>query len=93
MQSVCWKTESALKYLKGSPEGIADKKLERYNVIVAMEDEHRQEILKQNPLLKNKIVVWDVEDPIYLPPGHGKKVLENIKRKVLELARSLNVTG
>ncbi len=82
--------ESALKYMKDNPEGITDKKLEMYDVIVAMEDEHRQEILKQNPLLNNKIVVWDIEDPIYLPPGHGKKVLENIKRKVLELARTSN---
>ena len=82
--------ESALEYLKGSPEGIDEKKLEKYDVIVAMEDVHRQELLKRNPTLKNKIVVWDVKDPIYLPPGHGKKVLENMKRKVLELAKSIN---
>jgi len=78
--------ENALKNLKGAPEGIDQKNLEKYNLIIAMKQNHKNEILRQYPQMEDRIQVWNIDDPIYLPYGSDKKVFEEIKRKVLELA-------
>jgi hypothetical protein len=39
--------------------------------------------------MEDRIQVWDIDDPIYLPYGSDKEVFEEIKRKVLELAESI----
>jgi len=81
--------ENALKNLKGAPEGIDQKNLEEYDLIIAMKQNHKNELLKRYPQLEDRIQVWDIDDPIYLPYGSDKKIFEEIKRKVLELAESI----
>ena len=81
--------ENALKNLKGAPEGINQKNLEEYNLIIAMKQNHKNELLRRCPQIEDKIQVWDVDDPIYLPHGSDKEVFEEIKRKILELAKSI----
>ncbi len=81
--------ENALKNLKGAPEGIYWKNLEEYDFIVAMKQNHKNEILRRYPQMEDGIEVWDIDDPIHLPYGSDRNVFEEIKRKVLGLAESI----
>jgi len=81
--------EGALEKLKERPEGIEQKNLEEYNLIVVMKEHQKNEILQRHPQVKDKILVWDVDDPIYLPAGSDREVLQEIKRRVEELAESI----
>ncbi len=81
--------EDALENLKERPEGIEQKDLKEYNLIVTMKEHHKNEILQRYPQVKDKIRVWDIEDPIYLPSGLDREVMQEIKKKVAELAKSM----
>ena len=81
--------EGALENLKERPEGIEQKNLEKYDLIVVMKEHHKNEILQRHPQVKDKILVWDIDDPIYLPAGSDREVLQEIKRRVEELAESI----
>ncbi len=81
--------ENVLEYLKQAPEGLDKKRLDEYDLIVAMKEEHKGIILSKCPECENKIVVWDIDDPYFLPHGYAKKVFKQIKDKVAELANSL----
>jgi protein-tyrosine-phosphatase len=81
--------ENALKYLKQAPEGLDEKKLDEYDLIVAMKEEHRDIILNKCPECADKIVVWNIDDPYFLPHGYTEKIFKQIKGKVAELANSL----
>jgi len=82
--------ESALEKLKRTPEGLDQKNLEEYDLIVAMKQNHKNEILRRYPQMGDRIEVWNVDDPIYLPHGSDEDVFEEIKRKVIELAESVS---
>ena len=82
--------ENALEKLKRTPEGIDQKNLEEYDLIVAMKQNHKNEILRRYPQMEDRIEVWNIDDPIYLPYGSDEKVFEEIKRKVIELAESIS---
>lgn len=77
------------QYLKHFPEGIDNKQLEKYNLIVAMESRHRDVILDRCPECADKIVVWNVEDPYFLSHGHTENIFNQIREKVTRLANSL----
>ena len=81
--------ENALKNLKGAPEEINQKNLGEYDLIIAMKQNHKNEILRRYPQMEDRIQVWNINDPIYLPYGSDKEVFEEIKRKILELAESI----
>jgi len=81
--------ENAEQYLKKSPEGLFGKQLGEYDIMVAMEPRHKHVILTKCPECADKIVVWNIDDPYFLPHGHAEKVFKQIKDKVLELAESL----
>ena len=81
--------ENALKNLKGTPEGIEQKNVGEYDLIIVMKENHKSEILKRYPQTLGRIWVWNIDDPIYLPYGSDREVFEEIKRKVTELAESL----
>ena len=81
--------ENAIKNLKGAPEGIGQTNLEEYNLIIAMKQNHKNELLKRHPQMEDMIQVRDIDDPIYLPYGSDKKIFEEIEQKVLELAKSI----
>lgn len=81
--------EAAEKYLKHFPEGLDSKQLDKYDLIVAMEPRHKYAILSRCPDCEDKIVVWDIEDPYFLPRGFAMKIFKQIKDKVEELANAL----
>ena len=83
------KKENALKNLKGAPEGINEKNLEEYNLIIAMKQDHKNELLIRYPQMEDRIQVWNIDDSIHLPYVSDKKIFEEIKQKVLELATSI----
>lgn len=68
--------ENAEQYLKEVPEVLDSKKLDEYDLIIAMEPRH-------------KIVVWNIHDPYLSPNEHTGKIFEQIRQKVKELADSL----
>ena len=81
--------ENANQYLKQIPEGLNEKDLNKYDLIVAMKTENKDVILSKCPECETKIVVWNIDDPYFLPQGYTKKIFERIKQKVKELAGSL----
>jgi len=83
------KRENAEQFLKSGPESLGSKRLGDYDVIVAMEEEHRDYVLSLCPECESKIVVWNVRDPYFMDREDAWKVYEEIKEKVTELAKSL----
>lgn len=81
--------ENASKNLKKTPEGIEQKNVEEYDLIVAMKEEHRDYLLKEYPQLSEKVIVWDIDDPYLLPAGSDRRILKEIREKVRELSASL----
>lgn len=81
--------ENALKYLKRAPEGLNGKKLNSYDLIIAMKPKHKEAILRKCPQCASKIVVWNIDDPYFLPFGYAEKIFKQIRNKVVELANSL----
>jgi protein-tyrosine phosphatase len=81
--------ENAKQYLKKAPEGLDNKHLGEYDLIVAMEPRHKDVVLSRCPKCVGKIVVWNIDDPYFLPHGSAKKIFEQIRQKVKELAVSL----
>jgi protein-tyrosine-phosphatase len=80
--------ERAEECLKSNPESLGDKRLGIYDVIVAMENRHRDYMLSLCPECKNKIIVWNVKDPYFMDKADAWKVYEQIREKVAELAKS-----
>jgi len=81
--------ENAECHLKRAPEGLDEKRLSDYDRIVVMEPEHKNIVLSKCVDCKGRIVVWNVEDPYFLPHGYEEKIFAEIRKKVLELARDL----
>jgi protein-tyrosine-phosphatase len=79
----------AEQYLKRFPEGIDGKQLEKYDLIVAMKARHRDAVLDKCPECADKIVVWNVEDPYFLPRGRAEDIFNQIREKVVRLANQL----
>ena len=82
--------DKAQRYLKKAPESLESKQLNAYDLIVAMEQTHKDAVLIKCPECKNRIVVWNVEDPYFLHGEAAKAVYDHIKTRVTELARSKN---
>jgi protein-tyrosine-phosphatase len=80
---------NAAQYLKEAPQGIAEKKLGEYDLIVAMEHVHTNAVLSVCPECKTRIVEWNIEDPYFLEQEDAEKVYVCIENKVEELAKSL----
>lgn len=81
--------ENAVEYLKAAPEDLDGKMLDDYDLIVAMKDVHKKIILRHCPRCKKKTIVWNIEDPYFLPHGYTEKIFKQIQKKVVELANSL----
>jgi len=80
--------ENAEQFLKSGPESLGGKRLGDYDVIVAMEEEHRDYVLSLCPECGDKVVVWNVRDPYFMDKEDAWKVYEQIREKVAELAKS-----
>jgi len=83
------KRENAEEFLKSGPENFGGKRLGDYDVIVAMEEGHRDYLLSLCPECESKIIVWNVRDPYFMDRENAWKVYEQIREKVAELAKSL----
>jgi protein-tyrosine phosphatase len=81
--------ENAQQYLKKAPESINERDLDKYDLIIAMEPRHKDAILSKCPECKNKIVVWNIDDPYFLPQRYTEEIFKQIKDKVAELVNSL----
>ncbi len=81
--------ENAQEYLKGAPEGLDGKQLDSYDLIVAMKPEHRRVVVSMCPQCADNVVVWDIDDPYFLPHGYAKKIFQQINNKVVDLANSI----
>jgi len=81
--------ENALEYLKSKPESLNSKRLTDYDLIVAMENGHRDYVMSLCPECKDKIVVWNVKDPYFMNKEEAWKVYVQIKEKVIQLVKSL----
>ena len=82
-------TENAEQYLKKVPEDLDSKQLGEYDLIIAMQPRHKEVVSSKCPACEDKIVVWNVEDPYFLPHGYAEKIFEQIRQKVKELVASL----
>ena len=82
-------TESAKQYLKKTPESLDRKQLYEYDLIVAMEQRHKDAVLGKCPECESKIIVWNIEDPYFMKHEYAEKIYKRIKEKVEELAKSL----
>ena len=81
--------ENAQHFLKKAPEGLGEKDLDKYDLIIAMKPKHRDVVLSKCPECQNRIVVWNIDDPYFLPHGYTEKIFKQIKDKVAELVNSL----
>jgi protein-tyrosine-phosphatase len=81
--------EKAVHYLKKFPESLDSKHLEDYDVIVAMEQRHKDAVLTKCQKCENKISVWNIADPYFVSVKHAEAIYQQIKNKVTELANSL----
>jgi protein-tyrosine phosphatase len=82
-------SRNAIGFLKNFPEGIEEKELRAFDLIVAMESRHKLAVLKECPDCVKKIVVWNIEDPYFEEEKGMKKIFNTIEDKVNELAKSL----
>ncbi|NIO36347.1 hypothetical protein GTO27_01445 [Candidatus Bathyarchaeota archaeon] len=81
--------ENASEHLKHAPESLDGKDLSSYDLIVAMKPKHKDAVTAKCPECKDKIVVWNIDDPYFLPHGYAEKIFMQIKDKVEGLANSL----
>lgn len=82
-------SEDAIQCLKKKPESIDSKQMEQCDIIIAMEQRHRDSVLKKCPECKNKVVVWDVRDKIPFLHRRTEKINNQMKKNVTEYAGSL----
>lgn len=83
------KQEGVSDFLKKVPDSLESKTLTDYDLIVAMEPEHKKAILRQCPECAEKVVVWHIVDPYMLPYSQASKEFDRIKSKVIQLAQSV----
>ena len=80
--------EKALDFLKAEPEGLDEKKLDKYDLIVAMKPHHKEIVLNKCQSCESKIVVWNIDDQYFLP-RHETKIFHQIKNKAKNLANTI----
>jgi protein-tyrosine-phosphatase len=81
--------QKAERYVKKMPESLDTKRLDNYDLIIAMERVHRDIILSKFPECRGKILVWDIEDLGFRPAEYVEKISRQIEEKVRKLSESL----
>jgi len=84
--------EAAARYLKRVPEDLTSKRLKDYDLIVAMEQRHKDAVVATCAECEQRTVVWSIEDPYFLNHKDADRVYEQVEDKVRELAKSLQST-
>jgi len=77
------------QYLKKVPESLDFKRLNEYDLIIAMEQRHKNYVLSKCPECESKTVVWNIPDPYFMPIEDVERIYKQIEGKVQELANSL----
>jgi protein-tyrosine phosphatase len=83
------KQEDAIQYLKKTPESIDSKQVDQYDIVIVMEQEHKDIVLKKYPECKDKIVVWDIHDKIPFLNKRTEKINKQMKKNVIAYSESL----
>lgn len=78
------KKENALEFVKPKPDQITREAVERADLIIAMEERHKEFIEKNFKVGKTPIKVWRIEDPIN-PDVDDLEQFRKIKEKIKEL--------
>ncbi len=73
--------EGALQFLKSRPEQVSRKAVEEADLIVVMEEAHKDYLLERLGIGLEKIATWHVSDPID-PDVNLEEVLSKIKKKI-----------
>lgn len=81
--------ENAQRFMKKNPERLNEKKLNEYDMIIAMKPEHMFQVLRKCPDCKDKIVVWNIKDPYLCSVYESEKIFREIKCKVIKLIENL----
>ena len=81
--------ENALQFLKKSPEGLDSKRLSDYDLIIAMELQHKFSVLLQCPECADRVEVWNIDDPYDTTMEYEQQIYQQIKTKIKELAGRL----
>ena len=81
--------EGASQFLKSVPDSLQSKNLCDYDLIVTMETEHKEAVLRQCPECADRVVVWHINDPYTQPYNQASREFERIKSKVAQLAKTL----
>jgi protein-tyrosine phosphatase len=81
--------EGAEQNLKNAPEDLRSKQLDAFDLIVAMEQEHKEAVLIRCPQCADRIVVWNVEDPYFMTQEDALRIYVQIKEKVAELSNGI----
>jgi protein-tyrosine-phosphatase len=81
--------EDTIQFLKKYPEGIDSKRLQDYDLIVAMELKHKFSVLRRCPECAGKIEVWNIDDPYDTTMEYEEEIYRQIKTKVQQLAKQL----
>ncbi len=81
--------ESAREHLKSAPESLDEKDISSYDLMIAMEPKHQRAILDMCSTCEDRISMWNIDDPYFLPYGEADRIFNQIKSKVLGLVNSL----
>jgi protein-tyrosine-phosphatase len=81
--------ESAEQYVKRVPESLTSKRLRDYDLIVAMEQRHKDIVVAVCAECEQRTVVWGIEDPYFLSHKDAERTYRQVEGKVRELAESL----
>lgn len=73
--------EDALNHVKTEPDQVSDRALEEADLIIVMEENHKEYLLEKFQTREEKIINWNIDDPIN-PEVDPKKTFEEIKEKV-----------
>ena len=84
------KKQNSADHLKKIPEDLDTKPLGDYDLIIAMEQVHKNAVLSRCPQCLDKIAVWNIEDLGLNQPEYVEKINEQIRQRVKELADSLS---
>jgi protein-tyrosine-phosphatase len=81
--------EDAVQFLKKSPEGIDSKRLADYDLIVAMEIQHKFSVLRRCPECAGRVEVWNIDDPYDTTMEYEQQIYQQIKTRTQELIERL----
>ena len=79
----------AAQHLKRYSESLDEKNLRGYDLIVAMEQKHKNAVLRKCSECTSKVVVWNIKDPYFEGRDGAERIYNEIHVKVAELAESL----